>query len=75
MVEIRSGIFNDHVQHLFAICQQISLSSGFRENDRLTARNPLKKSITGKYTDHAVFPSVLNTLCSKLETTCMDIIS
>ena len=28
----------------------------------------LKRSVTGKYTDHAGFPFVLNTLCSKLET-------
>ena len=40
MVEVRLDILNEHVQHLFAICQQISLISGFRENDRLTARNP-----------------------------------
>ena len=46
MVEIRSGILNEHVKHLFAICQQISLNSGFRENGRLTARNPLVQ--TGK---------------------------
>ena len=41
MVEVRLGTLNKHVQHLFAICQQILLNSGFRENDRLTARNPL----------------------------------
>ena len=40
MAEICLGILNEYVQHLFAICQQISLNSGFRENDRLTARNP-----------------------------------
>ena len=40
MVEVRLGILNEHVQHLFAICQQISLNSGFRENGRLTVRNP-----------------------------------
>ena len=40
MVEVRLGILNEHVQHLFAICQQISLNSLFRENDRLSSRNP-----------------------------------
>ena len=40
MVEAHFGILNDHVQHLFAICQQILLNSGIRENSRLTARNP-----------------------------------
>ena len=43
MVEVRLGIVNEHVQHLFAISQQISLDSGFRENGRLTARNPLMR--------------------------------
>ena len=40
VVEVCLGILNEHVQHLFAICQQISLNSAFRENGRLTARNP-----------------------------------
>ena len=40
MVEVRLGILNEHVQHLFAICQQISLNSGFMENGRLNARYP-----------------------------------
>ena len=40
MVEFRCGILNEHVQHLFAICQHISLNSVFMENGRLTARNP-----------------------------------
>ena len=34
----------------------------------------LKRSITGKYTDHAGFPSVLNALCSKWETINTDIV-
>ena len=42
MVEVRLGILNEHVQHLFAICQQISLNSVFSENGQLIARNPLK---------------------------------
>ena len=41
MAGVGLGILNEHVQHLFAICQHISLNSGFRENDRLNARNPL----------------------------------
>ena len=28
MAEVHLGILNEHVQHLFAICQQISLKSG-----------------------------------------------
>ena len=33
ILEVRLGtcILNEHVQHLFAICQQISLKFGFRE--------------------------------------------
>ena len=42
MVDVRLGILNEHVQHLFAICQQISLNSVFSENGQLIARNPLK---------------------------------
>ena len=41
MVEVRLSILNEHVQHLFAISQHFSLNSGFRENDRLSARIPL----------------------------------
>ena len=41
MVEVRLGILNERVQHLFATYQQISLNSGFRENGHLAARNPL----------------------------------
>ena len=40
MVEVCLGFLNEHVQHQFAICQQISLYSGFRKNDCLSARNP-----------------------------------
>ena len=40
MVEVRLSILNEYLQHLFAICQHISLNAGFRENDRLNARNP-----------------------------------
>ena len=36
MVEVRLGIINEHAQHLFAIYQQISLNSVFKENGRLT---------------------------------------
>ena len=41
MVDVPLGSLNEHVQHLFTICQPISLNSVFRENGRLTARNPL----------------------------------
>ena len=34
MVEVRLGILNEHVQHLFAICRHISLNSAFGENGR-----------------------------------------
>ena len=54
MVKFRLGILNEHVQHLFAICEQISLNSGFRENDRLTARNP--------YLSHVIIPSTMSIL-------------
>ena len=47
MVEVRLDILNEHVQHLFAMCQQISLSSGFRENGHLTARNPYLHPVPG----------------------------
>ena len=40
MVESRLSILHEHIQHLLAICQQISLNSGFRENGRPNARNP-----------------------------------
>ena len=38
MVEVCLGNLDEHVQHLFATCQQISLNSIFRETCRLTAR-------------------------------------
>ena len=40
MLEVHLGILNEQLQYLFAICQQISLNSGFRENSRLNARKP-----------------------------------
>ena len=39
-----SDILYEHVQHLFSTCQQVSLNSVFRENSRLTARNPSNNS-------------------------------
>ena len=45
MVEVCLGILNEYIQRLFAIYQQISLSSVFRENGRLTARNPFLNKI------------------------------
>ena len=46
MVEVRLGILNEHLQQMFAICQQLSLNSGFRENGRLNARNPFQHETT-----------------------------
>ena len=50
MVEVRLGILNEHVQHLFAICQQISLNSGFSENG-LLPQEILLKSVSVQLTN------------------------
>ena len=70
MAEVRLGILYEHVQHLFAICQQISLHSVFREKCRITARNPLlsERTHTDIFLILAFYNSKLSFLNSKFDT-------